>query len=318
MTFTLSIGIPSYRRAEDVALQVAGVLDALPDLPVTVIDDGPDEAVAQALAPFSGRITLHRHATNLGYAATFAELIAQCATTHILLSADDDLCDPEALRATQAMLREHAPDFAATWFMDAAGTRKRGRDHPETLSLADLRDASGHAPGLVYRAEAARAALPFLQSRLDAGCYAARTYPQVLVVAYIALSGGRCLWLPVAPVREGRAHPPALQGPNGQGYDSPAARLLETEAFDNAFEAMAEFLPATATERLGALRLVHRQDLYRRFMRALRKHHPALVSDWLTGSMRYLRPSFARHIANSWSARRAGARAEAILRDVQR
>ncbi|SUZ31967.1 hypothetical protein ROE7235_01718 [Roseibaca ekhonensis] len=315
MTATLSIGIPSYRRADDVARQVAGMVDALPDLPVTVIDDGPDEAVAQALAPFKGRIALHRHATNLGYAVTFAELLDGCDTTHIVLSADDDLCDPEGVHALEQMVQDDTPDFASTWFVDASGTRTRGRDRRAALSLTDLRDASGHAPGLVYSAKAARAALPFLRARLDAGCYAARTYPQVLVVAYIALSGGRCVWLPVAPVREGRAHPPALQGPNGHGYDSPAARLTEAEAFEAAFAAMADFLPAAAHDRLDALRLIHRQDTYRRFMRALRKHHPELVADWLTGSLGYLRASWARHMRDLWSSKRARARAESILRE---
>lgn len=340
---TLSIGIPSYRRAADVARQVAELAEHAPDLPVTVIDDGPDDDVAAALAGFGARVTLHRHAQNMGYAATFAELIARCDTDYLLLSADDDLCDPDGLRATRALLGDHAPDFAATQFRGRADlgqadlgrgaigaqpgdnsapqgtTLRRGRDHLAPVSLADLRDASGHAPGLVYRAAAARAALPFLHARLAAGCYAARTYPQVLVVAHIALSGGRCLWLPAAPVVEGAAHPPALRGPDGQGYDSPVARLTEHDAFDAAFAALQDHLPAQATDRLAtdrlaALRLMHRQDTYRRFMRALRRHHPDMVSDWISGSLHYARASLPRHLLNLWAARRARARAEALLR----
>lgn len=311
---SLSVGIPTYFRSTDVARLVAGLAGADPDLPVTVIDDGPDAATARALEGGGPALRLIRHAENRGYAESFADLVEGCGTEYLLLSADDDLCDAEGLHRARALLDEMRPDFAATQFTGAGGALRRGRDSNGPVSLADLRDACGHASGLIYRAAAVRAALPFLRARLAAGCYAARVYPQVLVVAHVALAGGRCLWLPAAPVTEGAAHPPALGGPAGQSYDSPAARLTEQEAFDAAFAALGRELPEAAQARLAALRLVHRQDTYRRFMRALRRHHPDLVTDWITGSLHYARASLPRHLLNLWHARRARARAERLLR----
>lgn len=311
---SLSVGIPTHFRSTDVARLVAGLAGADPDLAVTVIDDGPDPATARALAGAGPSLRLIRHAQNRGYAESVAELVEGCDTEYLLLSADDDLCDAAGLARARDLLAETRPDFAATQFTGPGGALRRGRRATGPVSLADLRDACGHAPGLIYRAAAARDALPFLRARLAAGCYAARVYPQVLMVAHIALAGGRCLWLPAAPITEGAAHPPALGGPAGQSYDSPAARLVEQEAFDAAFDALGRALPDAAQPRLAALRLVHRQDTYRRFMRALRRHHPDLVADWISGSLHYARASLPRHLLQLWRARRARRRALGLLR----
>ena len=311
---SLSVGIPTYFRSTDVARLVAGLAGADPDLAVTVIDDGPDPATARALEGAGPSLRLIRHAENRGYAESVAELVEGCDTDYLLLSADDDLCDAAGLARARDLLAETGPDFAATQFTGPDGTLRRGRRATEPVSLADLRDACGHAPGLIYRAAAARDALPFLRARLAAGCYAARVYPQVLMVAHIALAGGRCLWLPAAPVTEGAAHPPALGGPVGQSYDSPAARLVEQEAFDAAFAAMAEAVPPEARARLDAIATLHEQDTYRRFMWALRLHHPNLVESWIPGSLFYCRRSLPRHLLNLWAFRRARRRAEHRLR----
>ncbi len=311
---SLSIGIPTHFRSPDLARLVDGLRRAAPDLAVTVIDDGPDAAVPGALAAHVPPVRLIRHERNQGYAPSLVELFETCETAYLLISADDDLCDAEGLARTRAALDAGTVDFAATQFHDRSGALKRGRTAAGPVSLAEIRDASGHAPGLIYRAEAARDALPFLKARLDAGCYAARLYPQVLLVYVMALRGGACRWLPVAPITEGPAHPARLADSDGTAYDSPAGRLREQEAFAAAFAAMADYVPQTARAQLDAVATLHEQDIYRRFMRALRLHHPDLVESWIPGSLVYCRHSLPRHLLNLWAFRRARRRAEQVLR----
>ena len=310
----LGIGIPAYFRSTDLARLVDGLRRAAPDLAVTVIDDGPDPATAAALAAHVPPVRLIRHDTNQGYAQSFIELIETCETEYLLISADDDLCDADGLAGTRAALDAGAPDFAATQFHDRGGALKRGRAVAGPVALTEIRDASGHAPGLIYRAAPARAALPFLRARLDAGCYAARLYPQTLLVYVMALNGAACQWLPVAPIREGAANPARLADSDGTAYDSPAARLREQEAFAAVFAAMAEAVPRAARARLDAVATLHAQDIYRRFMLALRLHHPDLVDTWIPGSLFYCRNSLPRHLLNLWAFRRARRRAEHVLR----
>ncbi|MBK1634217.1 glycosyltransferase family 2 protein [Rhodovulum adriaticum] len=315
---SLAVGIPTYFRSADLLRLVKGLTAADPDLPVTVIDDGPDPATAEALADAGPRVRLIRHETNRGYAHSFAELIEGCSADYLLVSADDDLCDAAGLARSRALLTARRPDFAATQFLDRAGAIKRGQPAAGPVALADIRDASGHAPGLIYRVAAARRALPFLQARLAADCYAARIYPQTLLVYTMALQGAACTWLPAAPITEGAAHPPSLSDSDGTAYHSPAGRLREQAAFAQAFTALAGFVPAQAQDRLAAIATLHDQDAYRRFMRALRLHHPELVEDWISGSLFYCRNSLARHLLNLWSWRRARRRAERTLRKESR
>lgn len=311
---SLSIGIPTYFRSADVRRLVDGLRAADSALPVTVIDDGPDPETAKALAELGQPVRLIRHEQNRGYAHSFLELFDTCETEYLLVSADDDLCDPEGLSHVRAALKGAAPDFAATQFFDRAGAMVRGRDTAGPIALADIRNASGHAPGLIYRLSAMRPALPFLRARLEAGCYAARIYPQTVLVYLIALQGADCRWMPAAPIREGAARDAQLSDTDGTTYNSPVGRLREHLAFSEVFAAMSETLPDTAQARLAAIATLHEQDFYRRFVRALRLHHPDLIEDWMAGSLFYARRSLPRHLLNTliWWRRRQ--RAEQVLR----
>jgi hypothetical protein len=136
----------------------------------------------------------------------------------------------------------------------------------------------------------------------------------VLLVYVMALRGATCRWLPVAPIRKGAAHPAQLADSDGTAYDSPAGRLREQEAFAAAFAAMADTVPQDARARLAAIATLHEQDIYRRFMWALRLHHPDLVDTWIPDSLFYCRRSLPRHLLNLWAFWRARRRAEHVLR----
>lgn len=317
----LTIGIPSYRRPAEVAALVEAMLAGGVGqvARILVIDDGPDAEVQAALAPFAGRIDLHVHETNRGYAATFADLFALCETPWLMVTADDDDPDAGEIRRVADLLGEHPVDFASTLFPDRAGAIYRGRRSTAAISLAEIRWASGHAPGLVYRVETARRLLPFLTGRLEAGCYAARIYPQTVLAYLICLSAPECRWLPAAPFREGAERPSQLSDADGTRYNSVAGRLREQLAYSEMFEAMADFLDTPgARDRIAALARLHAQDVYRRLTREIRREHPELVLDWLAGSFFFNRRGLPGHMLRLWRWTRARRHARAVLRAADR
>ena len=317
----LTIGIPSYRRPAEVAALVGDMLaGGVGEVAqILVIDDGPDRDVQAALAPFADRIALHVHEANRGYAATFADLFALCDTRWLMVTADDDTPDPDEIRRTAELLRAHPVDFASTLFPDRHGAIYRGRQSTAAISLGEIRWASGHAPGLIYRVETARKLLPFLTGRLAQECYAARIYPQTVLAYLICLSAPECRWLPTAPFREGAERPSGLRDGDGTRYNSVAGRMREQLAYTAMFGAMADFLDtAEASDRIAAVSRLHAQDIYRRLTREIRREHPEVIEDWIAGSFFFNRRGLPGHLRRLGRWLRARRAARAVLRASDR
>jgi glycosyltransferase involved in cell wall biosynthesis len=317
----LTIGIPSYRRPAEVATLVGDMLSGgVGDVArILVIDDGPDADVQAALAPFADRIHLHVHDENRGYAATFADLFELCETPWLMVTADDDTPDADEIRRTAELLQEHPVDFASTLFPDRHGAIYRGRRSTAAISLAEIRWASGHAPGLVYRAGTARRLLPFLTGRLALGCYAAKIYPQTVLAYLMCLSSPDCRWLPTAPFREGAERPSQLRDADGTRYNSVAGRMREQLAYSEMFGAMAGFLDTDeARARIAAVSRLHAQDIYRRLTREIRREHPEVIGDWIAGSFFFNRRGLPGHLLRLWRWRRARRAARTSLRAADR
>ena len=317
----LTIGIPSYRRPAEVAALVGDMLaGGVGEVArILVIDDGPDADVQAALAPFAERIHLHVHVENRGYAGTFADLFALCDTPWLMVTADDDYPDADEIRRTAELLREHPVDFASTLFPDRHGAIYRGRRSMAAISLAEIRWASGHAPGLVYRVATARRLLPFLTDRLAQDCYAAKIYPQTVLAYLLCFSAPACRWLPTAPFREGAERPSGLRDKDGTRYNSVAGRMREQLAYTGMFAAMADFLDTPAArDRINAVARIHAQDIYRRLTREIRREHPEVIEDWLAGSFYFNRRGLPGHLLRLGRWLRARRAARATLRATDR
>jgi hypothetical protein len=235
------------------------------------------------------------------------------------VTADDDYPDCDEIHRTAEMLDGHAVTFASTLFRDRTGAIYRGRQSTAAISLGEVRWASGHAPGLVYRVDIARRLLPFLTRRLEQDCYAAKIYPQTVLAYLICFSSSDCRWLPTAPFREGAERPSQLRDGDGTRYNSVAGRLREQLAFSEMFVAMAEFLDTPeARERIAAVAKLHAQDFYHRITREVRREHPDLINDWISGSFYFNRRGLPRHLQRLWSWHRARRRALATVRAADR
>ena len=317
----LTIGILTFRRPQDVARLVGGLLSGGVDgfARILVLDDGPDAQTQAALAPFADRITLIVHDVNRGYARSFCHLFALCETPYLMVTADDDVADADEIRRSAEMAARLAVDFAAPVFLDATGRRYRGRDSTGRISLSDVRWASGHAPGLVYRVAAARRFLPVLAARLDKGCYAGEIYPQTILAYLLCFDSQECRWLPTAPIREGEPRPSQLRDSDGTRYNSVAGRLREQLAFREVFTDIAAAMDNPAKKAsVAAVARLHDQDIYRRVTREIRREHPECVTDWVSGGIYFNRRSVPRHMLNllRWLRARRGARR--TLRAVDR
>lgn len=111
----LTIGIPTYNRADTVQANLGGIVDRLPGwVEILVCDNASDppvviDAVTLAAARTRGvRIRIVRHPTNLGAPANILRLFELVDTPWLLLAGDDDPVLPERLDDILDVTRRHA------------------------------------------------------------------------------------------------------------------------------------------------------------------------------------------------------------------
>jgi glycosyltransferase involved in cell wall biosynthesis len=230
----LTIAIPTFNRAGPLARQLTGLAEPAANglVEVLVIDDGSHDSttgLADELRLPGVRIL--RNPRNLGYGLNFCRLFAECRSPWMLVSADDDEIDARTLEPLVGWLRGRSPDFASTQWLTWEGALYRGRQAEGAIAPKDFRQASAHAPGLVYRTEACRPFLPEVERLVRAGDPLATLYPQVALAAHLMLEG-RCLWYPEAVVHEGSGLPSQLVDASGRVFDDPGGRIAQLIALD--------------------------------------------------------------------------------------
>lgn len=181
----ITIGIPTCKRPREIFTLVRDLLsEGVSEFAdIIVIDDGPTAETADLLEPMRSKIEFIQHDTNQGYCKTFAELFSLCQTEYMMITADDDeVLSAGLLEVTDFALSER-PDFVSTaWLRD--GRIHRGKAAQARLKVSEVRPASDHAQGLVYRTEAVRPHLDYLTTRIEQGCYASFMCPQVVIATF--------------------------------------------------------------------------------------------------------------------------------------
>ncbi|HEX8414414.1 MAG TPA: glycosyltransferase, partial [Sphingomicrobium sp.] len=93
----LTIGIPTYNRADTIRANLGGIVDRLPDwVEILVCDNASDPSVTIDVATLATaaargiRIRIVRHPTNLGAPANILRLFELVETPWLLLAGDDD------------------------------------------------------------------------------------------------------------------------------------------------------------------------------------------------------------------------------------
>ncbi|CAD5138691.1 MULTISPECIES: glycosyltransferase family 2 protein [unclassified Microbacterium] len=283
----LTIGIPTYNRAEDVRKTVTEILahedSELVD--IVVIDDGGTDDAAERLRADPAvvdRVRVLRNPENLGYAGTFARLFRECETEYLMLTADDDRVLMENIRALVEYLSDHAPVFVSPQFL-RDGRVSRGRSFTGAIAPRDFLAASAHAPGLVYRVEDCLPALGELAERAEAEEVDALVYPQVHIAMRLMLAGERCTWLALPTVAEGAYRPSGIRDAAGGQYWSVESRWKQLQAYD---ALLSRWTADDASGRAQEMLTAQRDRAFHAIASAIRMEHPDLGAAFDEGARR--------------------------------
>ena len=127
---TISVALCTYNGEKHIAEQIKSILSQTrPPEEIVLCDDasgdGTLEAARIALAPFKGRLLLHRNPGNLGFRANFQQALTLSSGDIICLADQDDVWEPEKIEALALALAEQPGKALA--FHDAALTDDRLR-----------------------------------------------------------------------------------------------------------------------------------------------------------------------------------------------
>ena len=234
----LTIAIPTFNRRESLLEVVGRARDTgvTTKARLVVFDDGSSDGTLEALEDltYSGLGGVVRSPVNRGYGHTFVEIIRCTATRYVMVSTDDDFLCPKGVEAVQEDLRRCQPDLLVTAF-PRHGRRPRSGSFGAQVRPNEIRDAFNHAPGIVYRAQAATPYLPIVASRLRDGCSMAAAYPQVLLGLCLAATH-LSVWSKAQPVVEGNKLPSGIRRPDGLPYSAPQSRVEQMLDYDGFLE----------------------------------------------------------------------------------
>ena len=286
MPASLTLAIPTFNRSLDAA-RLAGQIASWTEssdgaVSAVFYDDGStDDTVAVLQEYRSDHLEVIPSDTNNGYAKTLIRALSECETEWVMMVADDDVFAPEPGRLEEliAWLHAEGPDFVCTQWLTTDGRLYRGKKSTRPITDESLREASSHAPGLIYRNSSVRPALPLLDRELGRRSDAALVYPQVVLVAQMMAAGCKAMYWPGSIVREGSGLPSGIRDVKGRKYWSAKSRLAQAFAFDRTYREMEEQAP-------------NRQ--YRRRCRSFRKDNDVRLAKALH---RILRPHFPRDMS---------------------
>ena len=289
----LTIAIPTYNRLGTLFLALDDLVPLVDEglVSALVIVDGSSDGTYERIQSYARQgMEIVQNDGNQGYAATFCRIIRECDTEWVLVSADDDRIDRSRLPELQQWLQSERPDFVSTQWRTVDDVLYRGRRLSGAINPKELRPAAGHAPGLVYRVEAARSALPVLEVHLREGSSAAIAYPQVLVAAQL-MAAGRASWWAGAVVREGSALPSGLSDAAGRSYWVPESRVSQVVDFDRFFAQGHAAAPDRRSRQLfRRWRRINGVALYPAIQTLVREAAPSVDDEWLdAGVRRFLR-----------------------------
>ena len=138
----ITIGMPVYNGADFIEQAIASVeAQTRTDFKVFAADNGSTDGsweILQAWADRDDRVTLHRHAENIGALGNFRYVLARADTDYFMWQACDDWLSPDYLAALSAIL-DAAPGCAlataATIRTTLDGSAKSSRPFPDLAGL---------------------------------------------------------------------------------------------------------------------------------------------------------------------------------------
>lgn len=271
---TMTIGIPTYNRAEAVARRVQEIKDLAlgPDFELLVIDNASTDGTYELLkGQFAGPgIRVLKNDSNLGYAGNVFRLIDEVQTDYLILLSDEDRINQSGLEALAEFCKAKSPAMVSPRAQVGTNETYRGRRSTRRIEPAEFESSAFYVSGLTYSAVTAKALSPVVRE-LAVSNSAANAYPQVLLAA-LAVAGAECYFLDALVSTQLEQLKTHIAEPSGGAYFSVSGRWSQFVGYEEFFAMDHSALLGESASRLEPMR-----DFKRR--RLLKVLHGAAVSE---------------------------------------
>lgn len=199
----ITICIATYNRSEKVTNLIKSLLsfDLNNEIEILVIDDFSTDNTFESLSQFSNvpNVSLYRNQYNLSRARTQLKYFNLCKTEFLVELADDDYLLKDGLLELLDLLPNLDVDFLSTRWIDSDGSLYpgRGSNKVQDISLTNLRGASEHSIGCVFRTSIIKYSEDYLLQRLDRGCSLAFFWHQNIVLCMALLNNLTLVTCPI-------------------------------------------------------------------------------------------------------------------------
>jgi hypothetical protein len=148
------------------------------------------------------------------------------------------------------------------------------------IKIKDIRRATNHDSGCVYKTAAAYKHLITMKTRLENHCYATYIFPSVVLTLFIAFSKNNCWWFKevVGGYRSSGAMESNLLYNNEYKYVSVFGRWKEQVAFEDVYTYIYNTAQNEWNKKMAHQLLIrHRFEFYYRMEAGIQEEKPHLV-----------------------------------------
>ena len=285
----LTICIPTYNRSKTISklldeIVSSGLIDIVK---VIVADDGSDDDTYTSLTSndYGEEVTIIRHEHNIGMAAGYLQFIELCRTDYFMVFADDDMFSEDGIRKLVPFLLQVKPDYVATaWGTCDADilwkNKMRTNGTNSKIKIKDIRRATNHDSGCVYKTTAAYKHIVTMKTRLENHCYATYIFPSVVLTLLIAFSKNNCWWFKevVGGYQSSGAMESNLLYNNEYKYVSVFGRWKEQVAFEDVYTYIYNTVQDEWKKKMAHQLLIrHRLEFYYRIEAGIQEEKPNLL-----------------------------------------
>ncbi len=193
---SLTIGIPTYKRKEQILSRVQEHLDSpyCNKIQLLVIDNhSPDGTYEELVERFEEKsVKLYKQRENVGFALNLISLFEKCPTKYLLILSDEDKVDYSPMDEFLCFLNDHKP-YVVSPIALIDGKDYRGVREDRLIRPEEFRLVSNYMSGVTYNVPALKDAIPSLKKWVHEKSQAAMLYPQVLLSTYL-MTMGPCYW----------------------------------------------------------------------------------------------------------------------------
>lgn len=291
----ITICIATYNRSDRVTNLIKTLLsfELNNEVEILIIDDYSSDNTFENLSQFSDvpNVSVYRNQQNLSRARTHLKYFNLCKTEFLVELADDDYLLKDGLLELLDLLPKLDVDFLSTRWIDPDGSLQpgRGSDKVQDISLTNLRRASEHSIGCVFRASMIRHSEKYLLKRLDRDCVLAFFWHQNIVLCMAMLNNLTLVSCPIIlggyPTKD--SAPSNLIDPNGNKYFSVTSAFNKYLGLKEFYEDMLEQFPESPLfDELTILSNSHNLSLYNSIDDAIYIHDISMGTNDLNESFR--------------------------------